>query len=166
MKCIYCESNETNGVLLCYGCQVDLFPLVSAWAYCGACGRELPVDSATCPQCKLSENAAPTASHTTLAEPQTKVAAAERQRAEEQAKQLPTTPLPAPSSQALAVSAPTSPRPGLSKAPLADPVEVARARRFQFRIRFIFALLWVVIMILVLWWVRDLVNQPISPIIP
>lgn len=156
MKCIYCESNETNGVLLCYGCQVDLFPLVSAWAYCGACGRELPADSATCLPCKLSENAAPTVASPIPAEAQTTVAAAEHQRAAEAAQP----------SQALVVSSPPMLRPGSSKAAFADPAEIARARRFQFRIRFIFALLWLVLMIVALWWARDIANQPVTPLTP
>ncbi len=164
MKCIYCESNETNGVLLCYGCQVDLFPLVSAWAYCGACGLELSADSNVCPRCAAPENLL-AVSETPVA-PATKVAAAIVQFAEAQVTEVPAAPSLAPSLPALELPSPQKPRELSPKETLASRAEVARARRFQLLIRSIFALFWLILVILLLWWARYWANQPIAPVVP
>ncbi|MBS1807242.1 MAG: hypothetical protein JST84_03510 [Acidobacteria bacterium] len=141
---------------------MDLFPLVSAWAYCGACGLELPANSTICPQCssvavktKLPE--AEVAS-TLLPEPQS-VEIAPPLKIEI------APPLRVAPSQALILSTATS-SPSLPLRPLASPTEIAKARRLQIFIKFIFAMIWLLIIALVLWWARDWVNQPIDPVIP
>lgn len=154
MKCIYCETNEARDVLLCYGCQVDLFPLVSAWAYCGACGLELPANSTICPQCsavavktKLPQGDIDSAS---IPDPQSIEIAP---------------PLEVAPPQALILSPPTLSS-SLPLRPLASPTEIAKARRLQIFIKFIFAMIWLIIIALILWWARDWVTQPIDPVIP
>ncbi|HEX4945421.1 MAG TPA: hypothetical protein VFZ34_01995 [Blastocatellia bacterium] len=135
MKCIYCEENETKGVLLCYGCQVDLFPLVSAWVYCGICGKELPSNTTTCPYCAPTEPlSAPVA---VPAEPVSSAAPPEKKK---------------------------TPLPSLIPEPPATPEEVKAARRFQWIIRGAFALFWLCVLILILMWFRSYVNQPIDGI--
>lgn len=168
MKCIYCESNETNGVLLCYGCQVDLFPLVSAWAYCGKCGLELPADSNICPNCVAADQATSIVTNEIPVVPATKVAASltPSQGIEESAEEISVVPSPATSLQKIAAPAPQKPREIAPKDTLASRAEIVRARRFQFLIRSIFALIWLIIVIALLWWARYWANQPIAPIVP
>ena len=152
MKCIYCEDSETQGVLLCYGCQVDLFPLVSSWAYCGACGNELPPDSTTCPQCAPAETMPSPMEESALASP----AAAD-------------TASPSKLQRRVLLSSTKGKAPLLKPWPKEPPVtrtEIKQARQTQWVIRFIFALFWLLIMGLVLWWVRDMANQPSDTIFP
>jgi len=149
MKCIYCEENETKGVLLCYGCQVDLFPLVSAWAYCGVCGNDLSANTAICPHCAQTANfptpvTAPSNSQEVLVSP--------------------------PASPQMVSSAPknsldsSSSAPPPKKTPV-SPEELRRARRFQWIIKSSFAIFWLTLLLLVLLWARDYVNQPIEPFV-
>ena len=148
MKCIYCEENETKGVLLCYGCQVDLFPLVSAWAYCGVCGNDLSANTAICPHCAQTANfptpvTAPSNSQEVLVSP-------------------PASPQMVSSAQKKSLDSSSAPPP--KKTPV-SPEELRRARRFQWIIKSSFAIFWLTLLLLVLLWARDYVNQPIEPFV-
>lgn len=144
MKCIYCEENEAKGVLLCYGCQVDLFPLVSAWVYCGVCGNELPDSSAICPKCAQTETVpAPIAESSEL------------QSAPALSQQM----VIAPARKIHAAQSPLI-------EPQATRDEIKKARRFQWAIRTAMAVFWITILVLILMWARDFVNQPIDNVYP
>ncbi len=153
MKCIYCEANETQGVLLCYSCQVDLFPLVSAWAYCGACGNEMPTDRAICPQCvPMGAMPAPVPVSSVIA-----VAPI--------SPELSRDAVPPPIKNKASVSSPPWPEPR-SKEPPVTRADIRQARRLQWIIKSIFAIFWLLIVILLLWWVRDGATQPPDVIFP
>jgi hypothetical protein len=140
MKCIYCEVNETRDVLLCYGCQVDLFPLVAAWAYCGVCGKELQASNNACPQCTQTE---------TLPAP---------------VVSAPSIPAPA-ISPAMTLPA-KKPLPSLPKEPPVTREEIKQARRFQWLIRAIFALFWLSILMFLFLWLRATSQQPVHEFLP
>ncbi len=135
MKCVYCEANETRGVLLCYGCQVDLFPLVAAWAYCGVCGNELPADSTICPPCAQDESSSKPGAEPVRSRP-----------GDEKNEPPRLEPLP-------------------KKTPVTR-ADIRQARRLQWVIKAIFAIFWLLIVMLVLWWVRRWANQPSGSIFP
>lgn len=156
MKCIYCEANETQGVLLCYSCQVDLFPLVSAWAYCGACGNEMPADRAICPQCvPTGMMPAPAAAPAGVSSATAVVPAS---------SELSRDAVPPPKNKA-STSSPSGPVPR-SKEPAVTRTEIRQARRLQWIIKSIFAIFWLLIVILALWWVRAGATPPPDVIFP
>jgi hypothetical protein len=141
MKCIYCEENETRDVLLCYGCQVDLFPLVAAWAYCGVCGKDLVAPNNACPQCTQTEIVPSSVA--------------------------PAPAVPALSLSSAMIMPATPPLPSLPKEPPVTREEIKQARRFQWFIRAVFALFWLSILTFLLLWLRAAAaQQPPNEIIP
>ncbi len=144
MKCIYCEENETRGVLLCYGCQVDLFPLVAAWAYCGVCGKELQASNNICLQCAQTETLP--APVVTASSPSVPVASVS-----------PAIELPVKK---------TIPLPSLPKEPPVTPEEIKQARQFQWIIRAVFALFWLSVLMFIFLWLRGVAQQPANEFLP
>ncbi len=154
MQCIYCEASEARGVLLCYGCQVDLFPLISSWVYCGVCGTELH-HRAICPQCMQGGGMPLPIVESVSSAPALAFSTSELRRSE----------LPLLTKNKASMASPSWLEP-LPKEPPVTRAEIKQARQFQWAIRSILVMFWMLIASLVLWWVRDWVKQPTDVIFP